>query len=436
MNKFLTLLYTCLAIVISTPILSQVQIGMDINGEAPGDLFGFEISMSADGNRLVVGTPVNGVDGENSGQVRIFDWNGLEWTQLGDDLNGELAGDQFGYAVSLSADGNRLAVSAPGVDASTGLVRVYQWNGMEWTQLGNNIDGEEVGDNSGFWISMAADGGHLAVSTPLNSENGLIAGHARVFNWNGTEWTQMGTDIDGRLSGEQLGHSNSLSADGSILAIGIRFSNGNSGNAGQVRIYQWDGSDWVQKGNDINGEAAADQCGWSVSLSSDGNRLATGAPINDGNGNKAGHVRVYDWNGTNWVQLGSDIDGIATGDWLGHSVSLSADGSLLAVGAPEKDGEIGDGGYTLLYNWNGSEWAQVGVQIDGEAEGDESGFRVSLSGDGSRLAVSAISNDGNGENSGHVRVFSDFLSSTNYATPPAISIFPNPVREGANQIVA
>ena len=49
----------------------------------------------------------------------------------------------------------------------------------------------------------------------------------------------------------------------------------------------------VQKGSDIDGEAAGDWSGYSVSLSSNGSRVAIGAYENDGNGNDSGHVRVY-----------------------------------------------------------------------------------------------------------------------------------------------
>ena len=49
-------------------------------------------------------------------------------------------------------------------------------------------------------------------------------------------------------------------------------------------MYEWDGVSWVQLGLDIDGEAADDRSGGSVSLSSDGSRLAIGAIWNDGNG--------------------------------------------------------------------------------------------------------------------------------------------------------
>ena len=90
---------------------------------------------------------------------------------------------------------------------------------------------------------------------------------------------------------------------------------------------------WTQLGQDINGEAASDQSGYSVSLSSDGTIVAIGAWQNDGTGSNAGHVRVYDYIGGRWRKLGSDIDGEVANDFSGYSVSLSSDGTIVAIGA-------------------------------------------------------------------------------------------------------
>ncbi|KGE86778.1 hypothetical protein IX84_19255, partial [Phaeodactylibacter xiamenensis] len=98
-----------------------------------------------------------------------------------------------------------------------------------------------------------------------------------------------------------------------------------------------DFTDYCQLGLDIDGEGADDQSGESVSLSSDGSVLAIGAPGNNDNGSLLGHVRVYEWDGTGWSQRGVDIDGEAFGDGSGISVSLSSDGSVLAIGADLND---------------------------------------------------------------------------------------------------
>ena len=124
-----------------------------------------------------------------------------------------------------------------------------------------------------------------------------------------------------------------------ILAIGANYNDGNGIDAGQVRIYQYEGSDWVQMGVDIDGEAAGDGSGHSISLSADGFRIAIGAFSNDGNGSGSGHVRVYQYGGDVWMQVGADIDGEAEDDYSGSSVSLSSDGSIVAIGAYLNDGK-------------------------------------------------------------------------------------------------
>jgi len=108
---------------------------------------------------------------------------------------------------------------------------------------------------------------------------------------------------------------------------------------------------WIQQGTDIDGEAAGDYSGWSVSLSSDGSTVAIGALNNDGNGNRSGHVRIYKNISGTWTQQGSDIDGEAAGDQSGHSVSLSSDGSTVAIGAPYNDGNGSASGHVRIYSF-------------------------------------------------------------------------------------
>jgi hypothetical protein len=110
---------------------------------------------------------------------------------------------------------------------------------------------------------------------------------------------------------------------------------------------------WKQIDTDINGEAANDQSGYSVSLSDDGNVLAIGAYNNDGNGTDSGHVRVYAWNTTSakYFQRGMDLDGEAASDQSGISVSLSDNGNVLAIGANNNDGNGANSGHVRVYKW-------------------------------------------------------------------------------------
>ncbi|MFB1003696.1 MAG: T9SS type A sorting domain-containing protein, partial [Bacteroidia bacterium] len=215
-------------------------------------------------------------------------------------------------------------------------VRIYKNVSGTWTQQGSDIDGEATSNSSGTSVSLSSDGSTVAIGAPANNSNGSSAGHVRIYkNVSGT-WTQQGSDIDGEAAIDLSG-SVSLSSDGSTVAIGARLNDGSGADAGHVRIYKNISGTWTQQGSDIDGEAAGDYFGGSVSLSSDGSTVAIGAQGNDGNGASAGHVRVYKNISGTWTQQGSDIDGEAASDYCG-SVSLSSDGSTVAIGAYANDG--------------------------------------------------------------------------------------------------
>ena len=164
---------------------------------------------------------------------------------------------------------------------------------LEWVQMGGDIDGEAANDQSGTSVSLSDDGTIVAIGAYTNDGAGADAGHVRVYEYSGSSWSQKGGDIDGEAGGDRSGRSVSLSSDGTIVAIGAIYNDGTGTSAGHVRVYEYSGSSWSQKGGDIDGEAADDYSGWSVSLSSDGTIVAIGAYLNGGAGTDAGHVRVY-----------------------------------------------------------------------------------------------------------------------------------------------
>jgi hypothetical protein len=178
---------------------------------------------------------------------------------------------------------------------------------------------------------MSSDGTRVAIGAP---RNGADAGHVRVYEESGGTWTQVGSDIDGEAAGDRFGWSVSMSSDGTRVAIGAWGNDGVNGyNSGHVRVYAESGGTWTQVGSDIDGEAANDDFGYSVSMSSNGTRVAIGGALNDGTGYNSGHVRVYAESGGTWTQVGADIDGEAVDDRSGWSVSMSSDGTRVAIGA-------------------------------------------------------------------------------------------------------
>ena len=392
-------------------IAEIAQLGSDLIGEAAGDEFGLNTALSADGSILAVGARRNDGNGSDAGHVRVYRWVGStnSWSQIGSDIDGEAAADYSGQDLSLSSDGLTLAIGGSGNDDSgdgAGHVRLYRWNREtnDWEQKGNDIDGEAAGDVSGISIGLSKDGNTVAVGAIGNDDatNGASSGHVQVYQWDeGTgTWNTKGADLQGTAADDWSGYSLALSDDAGTLAIGAN-QVGNS-NPGYVRIYQWDGSGWQQQGADINGETAGDWSGHDVALSADGSIVAIGAPKNGGGGSSSGHVRIYQWSDGSWVQLGGDIDGETAGDESGSAVALSADGLTVAIGAPGNDGNGSNAGHARVYTWdsNSSQWVQHYGDIDGSAAEDLSGSSVSLSADGSRLTVGAYK-----ANEGQVRAF-------------------------------
>jgi hypothetical protein len=412
-----------------------------------GDRAGSSVSLSSDGLVVAIGATHDDGNGNNSGHVRVYQNVNDSWVKMGQNIDGEAEGDQSGISVSLSANGSVVAIGASLNDGNRGHVRVYQiakrnpWvqQGLDIVDNGSNLIEDNNLSLSKVSVSLSNDGKVLAIGFRLNDGNDgnqRDIGLVRVFENTDGLWKQKGTDIYGDSSDDHSGQSVSLSGDGSRLAIGAPKDNG------YVRVYEFNtiNDDWAKVGETIYGEAVGDESGWSVALSADGFVVAIGATNNDSSALNSGHVRVYrnnpekvtavtdetsqDFGPIGWDRIGGDIDGEAEGDNSGFSVSLSADGSIVAIGAIYNN--VIDAynkwlGHMRVYRNNPDKltavtdetspdfgpigWDRIGGDIDGEALGDNSGFSVSLSADGSIVAIGALNNDANTLSTGHVRVY-------------------------------
>ncbi len=407
MHKIFVLLAIC---TLSSATQAQwIQKGLEIDGEWTKDYSGESVSINADGTALAIGGSGTDYGATNAGRVRIYDWNNTtsSWDYMMN-IDGEAEDDYSGKSVAISSDGNNLAVGArlnDGTGTDAGHVRIYERSGG-WIQKGADLDGEAADDRSGTSVSISSNGNTVVIGAPRNDGSGANAGHVRIYDWNSStsSWLLL-VDLDGEAADDESGTSVSISSNGNTVAIGAPHNDGAGSDAGHVRVYEWSGSAWAQKGADIDGEAAGDESGYSVSINSDGNTIAIGAPENGFNG----QTRVYEWSGSAWIQKGADIVGETSTDRSGKSVSISSDGNTLAVGAPWNSGSANQAGHARVYKWTGSAWSQIGTDIDGEAPYDESGRSVSLSADGTSLAIGAPLNDGTSTdphfNIGHTRIY-------------------------------
>ena len=182
---------------------------------------------------------------------------------------------------AINKDGSRVIAGGYG-----GNAKVYENNNGSWSQLGSELDGEEVDIND--------DGDIVAIGKwqPGNNHS-YIKGIAKVLNGTGL-LEPVRIRYRRRCNWRCIRSWVALNSDGTILAAG-GYGNDDSGDlAGNAKVFKWDGSSWNQLGSNINGESAKDHFGFKVALNHDGNRLAVGA-IQDDNQSKSGYVKIYDY---------------------------------------------------------------------------------------------------------------------------------------------
>ena len=383
------------------------------------------VSLSDDGGTIAIGSIDNdgssGDIGNNQGHVRVFQFNGTSWVQLGPDIDGGYSHDQFGHAVFLSGDGSTVAVGAPrydgdnGISEDTGQVRVYKYDsGADtWNQVGGRITGNDQGDATGQSVALSFDGKIVAVGSSGSNMNGIDSGITAVYKLasNSNAWLQQGSVIKGMEAYDKAGYSVSLSHDGDVLAVGAIHNNGNGEDSGTVSVFKFGSTgDWIQLGSNIDGYSNHDESGYAVSLSSDGYTVAIGAPKNN---ESKGHAVVYHYKDdmSAWVQRGTSLQGLEYYDNFGEAVSISGNGNIIAVGAPDsdKDGKV-DNGHAQVFEWNDkmTAWNQLGSIVTGVNGCDKFGSSVSLSGNGKCLAVSGpkfdVNPGGTAYLNGHVRI--------------------------------
>lgn len=375
----------------------------------PGDdnlFFGVSFSLSGNGLRFATGLPGidKSVDDIDVGQVQIFDFVANQWARTST-LYFDSEQGKAGEAVSISADGNRVIVGSPFWSEEVGLISVFERVGNDtWQRIGKDIAGHDS-DRSGRFgktVAISNDGRVIAGGAPFSYYNSSrVGGVVRVFADIASEWIQMGYDITSEFNNTLFGTSMAMSADGNRIAVGAT----NTGaEVGSVYIFDFNGSHWIKSGQSLNGTLEYESFGSSVALNAAGNLLAVGAigsPGEDTHFN-SGKVQVFKFDTDEWIPLGGDILGTQS-ETLGTSVDLS-DNGILAIGCPS-----GAAGQIKVYSLDDTnEWKQLKTSIDGDTDGETFGFSVSISADGSIVgsgAPNANFDGGQVKKVGAVRVY-------------------------------
>ena len=201
------------------------------------------IQISGLGNIVVIGSPYNSDAGTNAGHVRVFEDNGLVFTQKGLTLTGQAAEDRFGYDVCMNNDGSVIAVGAPAhdetLDGNEGTVQVFAWSGSAWVQRGQDLNGYKTIDSTdhGNAVSLSDDGLTLSVGAPYFDANPSLSqydnGMVKMYKFDGTRWKDLGNEIIGALD-YRSGVGVALSGDGNRVTVGTLYMN-------EVNVYEISG---------------------------------------------------------------------------------------------------------------------------------------------------------------------------------------------------
>jgi hypothetical protein len=427
--------------------------------------FGDIVALSGDGHTLAVGAPLarsaaKGINGrgandpgQSSGAVYVYTRNGNRWVEQADiRASNPDADDQFGYGISLSADGNTLVVSAPYEDSAatgingnqadnsmpnSGAVYVFSRTGATWSQQAyvkaSNTGEKDEGDQFGYSVAVSGDGSTLAVgaigedssATGINGNQGDNsangAGAVYLFTRNGGTWAQQAYIKSSRPARNIMyGYSVSLSANGDTLAIGEYDADRGRG---ALYVLTRSSGTWSQQARLQPATLdPQDSMGCWVAISDDGDTIAAGAMdedtlipginvvqgghsgIVDGpDDNSAGAVYVFVRNGTTWTeQANFKASNVGRKDWFGVRLALSGDGNTLAVGAPNEDSAASgingkqdddsadEAGALYFFARTGSTWKQdYYVKGSNTKKFDEFGSSAALSRDGRTMAVGA-----------------------------------------------
>ena len=266
--------------------------------------FGTSVSLDSTGIRLAVGEP-NGDQSvqTNCGRVYVFSRSGSTWTEEDRILASDYGeGDRFGTCLQLSSNAGSLVIGAdsedPGNLTDAGSVYVFTRSGTTWTEHAKLTASDKIaGDRFGYSVSINGNGDRVAIGVVNEDSTGTTnSGAIYIFTRSGGTWIQEAKLLtNDKVTEDQLGYSVSMNDNGDIVAAGARGVDFNTiTQAGAVYIFTRSGTTWTQEAKiSASDKQTEDLFGFSVDISGSGNRVVAGAATKNTAGTVAGAAYVF-----------------------------------------------------------------------------------------------------------------------------------------------
>lgn len=362
---------------------------------------GFAASLALGPELALLGAPgVSSATDALVGAAYLFERQPQGWVEIADlRASDGTAGDLFGLAVAL--DGNRLAVGAPGADATapdSGAVYVFERSATGWVETAKLVGvGADVGEALGWSLALEGDTLIAGAADDHHSGGMFDGGAAYHFALSGGAWTQLQRLIPGDGSAFDY-FSYSLALDGDTLAVGAYSDNhASAANGGSAYVFRRGASGAFALAQKLipADNASNDLFGWSVALLE--GQLVIGAPGDTlGGAFEAGSSYVFADAPTGFAFAEKLVSPeLQSGARFGSSVALG--GPALVVGASQAHSPVGQftgnaylferGAAGFLFNTSLRSTAlEIGADFGAEAATDGERVLIGAPGDDTRLA--------------------------------------------------
>ncbi len=280
--------------------------------------------------------------------------------------------------MALSADGQTALLGAPYASSGNGAAYVYSEAGGTWPATASASFTGSSGERIGWSVALSADGQAALVGAPWASS---INGAAYVFSEVGDTWPTTPAASFASSSEEALGFSVAFSADGQTALVGAPYL-GIPDYNGAAYLYSAPGTGWSTTPATTFTGRSRGELGWSVALSADGQAALVAAPYING---ENGAAYLYSESGGTWSTAATFTG--SSGEFFGASVALSADGQTALVGATfaGTDGA----GAAYIYSEAGGTWPATPSATFSGSSAEHLGGSVALSADGQTALVGA-----------------------------------------------